>query len=56
MQPSSRPEGWSTGQLQAWEKLREKGVEVQVLNISCLSDLDIEAILKAAKTGTSHHL
>jgi transketolase len=47
--------------VQAWERLREKGVEVQVLNISCLSDLDIEAILKAAKTGTvityeDHHV
>ena len=47
--------------VQACEKLREKGVEVQVLNISCLSDLDIEAILKAAKTGTiityeDHHV
>jgi transketolase len=36
-------------------------VEVQVLNISCLSDLDIEAILKAAKTGAiityeDHHI
>jgi len=37
--------------VQAWEKLKEKGVAVQVLNISCLSDLDIEAILRAAKTG-----
>jgi transketolase len=36
--------------IQAWQKLREKGVSVQVLNISCLSDLDSEAILKAAKT------
>ncbi len=35
----------------AWEKLKERGVEVQVLNVSCLIDLDIEAILKAAKTG-----
>lgn len=34
----------------AWEKLREKGVEVQILNLSCLSDLDIDAILKAAQT------
>jgi transketolase len=47
--------------VQAWEKLRGKGVEVQVLNISCLSDLDIEAILKAAKTGAiityeDHHI
>ena len=36
-------------------------MEVQVLNISCLSDLDIEAILRAAKTGTvityeDHHI
>jgi transketolase len=47
--------------VQAWQKLREKGVEVQVLNISCLSDLDIEAILRAAKTGMiityeDHHI
>jgi transketolase len=38
--------------LQAWEKLKEKGFSVQVLNISCLSDLDVEAILGAARTGT----
>ena len=37
--------------VQAWQKLREKGVAVQILNISCLSDLDVEAILKAAGTG-----
>jgi transketolase len=37
--------------IQAWEKLREKGIHVQVLNISCLSDLDRETILKAAETG-----
>jgi transketolase len=37
--------------VQACQKLREKEVEVQVINISCLSDLDKEAILKAAKTG-----
>jgi len=47
--------------VQAWQKLREKGVDVQVLNISCLSDLDIEAILRSAKTGTiityeDHHI
>jgi transketolase len=47
--------------VQAWHKLREKGVEVQVLNFSCLSGLDIEAILRAAKTGTiityeDHHI
>jgi transketolase len=46
---------------QAWQKLREKGVGVQVINISCLSDLDKEAILKAAKTGIiityeDHHI
>lgn len=38
--------------VQAWQKLKEKGIEVQVLNISCPSDLDVEAILKAAHTGT----
>lgn len=37
--------------LLAWEKLKEMGVEVQVLNISCLSDLDLDAILKACRTG-----
>jgi transketolase len=37
--------------VQAWQKLREKGVEVRVINISCLSDLDAEAILRAAETG-----
>jgi transketolase len=47
--------------VQAWHKLKEKGIEVQVLNISCLSDLDIEAILRAAKTGAvityeDHHI
>src|SRR4030043_470705 len=47
--------------IQAWQKLREKGVAVQVVNISCLSDLDIDAILKAARTGTvityeDHHI
>jgi transketolase len=46
---------------QAWQKLREKGVGVQVIHISCLSDLDKEAILKAAKTGIiityeDHHI
>jgi transketolase len=46
---------------QAWQKLREKGLEIQVLNVSCLSHLDIDAILKAAKTGTiityeDHHI
>jgi len=47
--------------LQARERLKEKGIEVQVLNLSCLSDLDIEAILKACRTGTvityeDHHI
>jgi transketolase len=37
--------------VQAWQKLREKGIEVRVINISCLSDLDVEAILKATETG-----
>jgi transketolase len=38
--------------VEAWQKLREKGIAVQVLNVSCLSDLDAEAVLQAAKTGT----
>jgi len=47
--------------VQAWQILREKGVKVQVLNISCLSDLDTEAILRAARTGRviayeDHHI
>ncbi len=47
--------------VEAWKKLKEKGVEAQVLNVSCLSDLDIDAILKAAKTGKvityeDHHI
>jgi transketolase len=47
--------------IQAYEELREKGVEVQVINISCLSKLDSVAILKAAKTGViityeDHHI
>lgn len=47
--------------VQAWQKLKEKGVAVQVINISCLSDLDNEAILKAAETGIlityeDHHI
>ncbi len=47
--------------VQAWQKLKEKGVEVQVINISCLSDLDKGPILKAAKTGIiityeDHHI
>ena len=37
--------------VQAWQKLREKGIEVRVVNLSCLSDLDVEAILKAAEIG-----
>jgi transketolase len=47
--------------VQAWELLKEKGGFVQVLNISCLSNLDVESILKAAQTGTiityeDHHI
>jgi transketolase len=37
--------------VRAWQKLREKGIEVRVINISCLCDLDVEAILKATETG-----
>jgi transketolase len=47
--------------IQAYEQLKEKGVQVQVINISCLSQLDSEAVLKAAKTGViityeDHHI
>lgn len=47
--------------IQAWERLREKGLEVLILNISCLTDLDVEAILMASRTGTmityeDHHV
>jgi transketolase len=47
--------------VQAWQKLKEKGIEVQVLNISCLSDLDVEAVQAAAGTGMivtyeDHHI
>jgi transketolase len=47
--------------IKAWEKLKEKGVSVKVLNISCLSDLDKELIVRAASTGTvityeDHHI
>jgi transketolase len=47
--------------VQAWQKLKEKGLEVQILNITCLSDLDIEAILRATQTGAiitfeDHHV
>jgi len=47
--------------VQAWQKLKEKGIEVQVLNISCLSDLDVRGIQAAAKTGLivtyeDHHI
>jgi transketolase len=47
--------------IQAWGKLRGNGIKVQVINISCLSDLDKEIIIKAAKTGIiityeDHHI
>src|SRR4030042_3731540 len=47
--------------IQAYEQLKEKGVRVQVINLSCLSELDSEAILKAARTGViityeDHHI
>ncbi|RLE11446.1 transketolase, partial [Candidatus Aerophobetes bacterium] len=37
--------------IQAWEILKERGYSVRVLNISCWSDLDFEAIKQAAETG-----
>jgi transketolase len=47
--------------VQACQILREKGIYAQVINFSCLSELDNEAILKAAKTGIlityeDHHI
>jgi len=47
--------------VQAWDILEERGITVQVINISCLSDLDREAVIKAAKTGIiityeDHHI
>jgi len=47
--------------VQAWQILKEKGIKVQVLSLSCLSDLDVGAILKSAQTGTvityeDHHV
>ncbi len=47
--------------VQVWQELREKGAVVQVINVSCLSSLDSEAILQAAKTGIlityeDHHI
>jgi transketolase len=47
--------------IRAWEILKQKGIEVQILNLSCLSDLDTEAVLRSAGTGTiityeDHHV
>ena len=47
--------------IRAWEILKEKGIEVQILNLSCFSDLDTEAIMRSARTGTiityeDHHV
>lgn len=47
--------------LQAWQRLREQGVAVQIINVSCLSCLDSEIILQASKTGIlityeDHHI
>jgi len=37
--------------IQAWDILKEKGYKVQVINVSCLSDLDEETLKQAAQTG-----
>lgn len=37
--------------IKAWEILKEKAIHVQIINISCPYDLDIETILNASKTG-----
>lgn len=45
--------GTLTGRaLQVADKLKEKGISLQVWNISCPNDLDIEALEEAASTGT----
>ncbi len=33
------------------DKLKEEGINIKVVNFSCLSDIDIEAIKSSAKTG-----
>ena len=33
------------------DKLKEEGINIRVVNFSCLSDMDIDAIKSAAKTG-----
>ena len=47
--------------VQAWERLSERGFSVKVLNLSCLSAPDVEAIREAAETGVvvtyeDHHV
>jgi len=37
--------------VQAWQVLKEKGFSVRILNFSCLSDLDIQAVREASQTG-----
>lgn len=37
--------------VQAWEILKKEGHKVQVVNVSCLSDLDREILKQAAQTG-----
>ncbi len=37
--------------IQAWEILKQKGYRVRLLNLSCWSDLDEDALKKAAQTG-----
>ena len=47
--------------IQAWEMLRERGIRVRVLNVTCPVDLDREAVRQAAETGLvvtyeDHHI
>ena len=47
--------------VQAHEQLKEKEVHVRVINVSCLNELDREAVLDATKTGViltyeDHHI
>jgi len=37
--------------IQAWEILKERGYQVKVINVACLSDIDAKVIREAARTG-----
>jgi len=37
--------------IQAWEILKERGYQVKVMNVACLSDINAKVIREAARTG-----